>query len=158
VSPTALAVADILALIECCRECSQEARSLSKREYLNRKQRLLLSARLTVSYLGGILAGSLLLMNSVFGIQVFVLYGLLFSWPLYVTMIVIAFIFAGQIAIRPALWTGLAILIVPVASFLSLPSDGYVKSMASVGAICAAFSGGIFYCLNRSSPILQDLN
>ena len=112
------------------------------------ERRVVVAARLTVTY-----AASLLIVGLLTGRGTFVAMGVLLSWPLYALALVIAIIFAKSILTHPAVWCAIAVLAVATICLLTLPFDGHINSVATVGIFCATVTGIAFYFWNVRYPI-----
>ncbi|MCV3210246.1 hypothetical protein OHD62_20605 [Mesorhizobium sp. YC-39] len=131
-------------------------------------QRITIILRVTLCYLAGVIESLLTfalfasfatpqryaaLTDHLAGFALVLAAGLLVSWPLWLTAVVVAFVFARSVAARPGLWTAAATLIVAGFSYGALPFDGEIRSVATVGTLAAALAGISFYCWSVSSPV-----
>ncbi len=130
-------------------------------------QRLSLALRVTISYVFGVIGSLLGSSNPSPDLQssevlslfaVYVAAGFIVSWPLYLAAIVAALVFSRSIAAKPGTWTMAAVLIVVCVSYLALPFDGHLRSLATIGALGAALAGICFYCLSVSRPVQKISN
>ncbi|PTE07379.1 hypothetical protein [Mesorhizobium helmanticense] len=131
-------------------------------------QRITIILRVTLCYLAGVIESLLTfalfasfatpqryaaLNDHLTGFVLVLAAGLLVSWPLWLTAVVVAFVFARSVAASPGLWTAAATLIVAGFSYGALPFDGEIRSVATVGTLAAALAGISFYCWSVSSPV-----
>ncbi|MER8968986.1 hypothetical protein NKI25_25350 [Mesorhizobium sp. M0808] len=79
--------------------------------------------------------------------------GVVVSWPAWLTAAVVAFLFARSIVANPGLWAAAAALVAAGFSYGTLPFDGEIRSLATVGGLAAILAGISFYCWSVSRPV-----
>ncbi|MER8698476.1 hypothetical protein [Mesorhizobium sp. M1273] len=79
--------------------------------------------------------------------------GVVVSWPLWLTAAVVAFVFSRSVVANPGLWAAAAALIAAGFSYGTLPFDGEIRSLATVGGLAAILAGISFYCWSVSRPV-----
>lgn len=115
-------------------------------------KRSALVGRVLVSYLFGLVCGSMIWIilspapapEVITGFTFFVLAGAIFSW--------LTFLFAGPIASRPVLWTAAAVAIVIVVSWATLPLDGQLTAPTAIVAVFAGVCFLSWTLLGRREP------